>query len=215
MISTNKFTHPGLIIVAVLALSACGTVNKQVEDHAFTTDISGLVLDKSAAPTLVYRRPDAPTFSAYNNFIIDPVRISYRDPSMEKIKDEDLEKMQTYFRNAVSNELKDSGYKVTHQPGSKTMRISFVLSGIKAPNAAPNIINVVVPVAISIGEVTVEATFREAMTNRNRIDAVAVNSARGSRVLNESPWSTWSDIESSFDVWAKGVREAIDKAHGR
>lgn len=213
MMSTNKFTHSGFILVMLLALSACGTVNKQVKDHAFTTDISSLVLDKSAAPTLVYRRPDAPTFAAYNNFIIDPVEINYRDPSMEKIKDEDLEKMQMYFRNAVSNELKNSGYKVTNQSSGKTMRISFVLSGIKAPNAAANIVGVLAPIALSVGEVTVEATFSDAMTNR--IDAVAVNRAQGSRVLNATPWSTWSDIESSFDVWAKGVREAIDKAHGR
>jgi len=213
MIATNKFTHLGLIIVAVLALSACGTVNKKVESHTFSTDISGLVLDKSAAPTLVYRRPNAPDFSVYNSFIIDPVEINYSDPSMKKIEAEDLAKMQTYFRNAVSNELRDSGYKVTSQPGIKTMRISFVLSGIKAPNAAANISNVLIPVSLSVGEVTVEAIFSEAMTNR--IDAVAVNRAQGSRVLNPTPWSTWSDIENSFDQWAKGVREAIDKAHGR
>ncbi len=49
----------------------------------------------------------------------------------------------------------------------------------------------------------------------NRIDAVVVDRSAGSRTLNAKPWSTWADVEGTFDKWAKGVREAIDKAHGR
>ena len=66
---------------------------------------------------------------------------------------------------------------------------------------------------MSVGEVTVEGIFREAVTDR--IDAVAVNRARGARVLNPRPWTTWGDVESALNIWAKGIREAVDKAHGR
>lgn len=67
--------------------------------------------------------------------------------------------------------------------------------------------------AVSVGEVTVEGVFREALTNR--IDAVAVNRSRGSRVLNATPWSTWADVKGTFDNWAKGLRKAINEVHGR
>jgi hypothetical protein len=67
--------------------------------------------------------------------------------------------------------------------------------------------------SISVGQVTIEGVFREALTNR--IDAVVVERSGGSHVLNTSPWSTRADVEKTFDNWAEGIRAAIDKAHGR
>jgi hypothetical protein len=66
---------------------------------------------------------------------------------------------------------------------------------------------------LSVGEVTIEGVFLDALANR--IDAVAVDRSAGSRVLNKSPWSTWADVEATFDIWAKGIREAVDEAHGK
>ncbi len=212
MISFNKTIRSSLLLLMIMGLPACGSVDKTVKRHAWTTNVSGLVLDKSAAPTVLLTRPNAPGLSAYNSFIVDPVRISYRDPSMNKISSKDLSKMQNYFRESVSKELREAGYQVTNQPNVGTMRITFTLSGIKAPNAAANIVGVLAPIALSVGEVTVEAAFSDSATNR--IDAVAVNHAQGSRVLNAEPWSTWADIEASFDNWAEGVAHAVKKAHG-
>ncbi len=199
-------------IIAMLGLSACGSSSKQVERHALTTNISGLVHDKSVEPTILYKRPNAPDLSSYNSFIVDPVRISYRDREIQKIPSEDLYRMQRYFRNKVSNELIEAGYKVVNQAEKDAMRISFTLSGIKAPNALPNVVGAIAPVAISVGEVTVEATFSEVETNR--IDAVVIDRSQGSRVLNKSPWSTWSDIENAFNIWAKGIAHAVKQSHG-
>lgn len=201
-----------LLVITAISLSACGTVSKSIDKNALTSDISGLVQDESAKPTLLFKRPGAPTLASYNSFIVDPVRISYRDPSTQKIASEDLSRMQRYFREAVTSELREAGFNVTNQPGPQTMRISFTLSGIKAPSAAANIVGVLAPVALSVGEVTVEATFAETQTNR--IDAVVIDRSQGSRVLNAKPWSTWADIESTFDRWAKGIAHAVRKSHG-
>ena len=67
--------------------------------------------------------------------------------------------------------------------------------------------------AVSVGKVTVEGVFREAMSNR--IDAVAVSRSEGSHVFKNKPWSTWADVRASFDNWAEGIRKAVDKAHGK
>lgn len=69
-----------------------------------------------------------------------------------------------------------------------------------------------VPV-IATGEVTVECEFRDAMSHR--LDAVANERSKGSRWLNETPWSTWSDVTNSFDQWARGIRKAIDEGLDR
>ena len=72
---------------------------------------------------------------------------------------------------------------------------------------------VLAPLALSVGEVTIEGVFIDAPTNR--IEAVAVDRSAGSRLLNKSPWSTWADVDATFDIWAKGIRESIDEAHGK
>ncbi len=197
-----------ILVIVVTVLSACAAVEKKVENHLFKTDISGLVLDKSAEPTVLYLRKSAPDISTYNSFIVDTVTIDYRDPGMKEIDPEDLARMQKYFQERVQAKLKEGGNTITDQAGAGTMRISFILSGLEAPTAAPNVVAVLVPIAITVGEVTIEAAFRESKSDR--VDAAVVSYLRGSRVLNSTPWSTWSDIESIFDQWAEGIAKAVN-----
>lgn len=213
MLKNTKVLITIIASVIIGLLSACGAQNKSVSQHNMTNDISGLVQDVSVEPTILYIRPNVPTLADYNSFIIDPVKVDYSDQNMRDLDAEDLTKVKEYFRNKVASELSDSGYQIATQPGNGTMRISFTLSGIKVPNASANIIGILAPIALSVGEVTVEAAFSESVSNR--IDAVAINRSQGSRVLNATAWSTWADVESAFDVWAKGIREGVDEAHGK
>lgn len=207
----NKLLSSIVISGFILAISSCASVSEKVVNHNLKTDVTDLELDKTAEPTILYRRKDAPSLGAYNSFIIDPVAVDYQDPTVNKIAAEDLARIQKYFQKSVSDELKKSGYTVTDQPGDETMRISFILSGIKAPSAKANVVAAILPIAISVGEVTVEATFSESRSSR--VDYVAVSQGRGSRVLNMTPWSTWADVESTFDGWAEGIAEAVNQAH--
>jgi hypothetical protein len=183
-------------------------------------DTSELELDESQAPALIYVRPGAPPLGTYDRFIIDPIRIDYRDPAMEELDPEHVAELQQRFRDAVIDELRDGGYEVCTRSEPGTMRISFTMSGLKAHDlggaanvgamAAATVVKLPWIFAISVGEVTIEGEFRDAATNR--LDAVAVDTSAGSRVLNTSPWSTWADVEATFDVWAKGIREEIGSA---
>lgn len=202
-----------LAAVVTLAVAGCGSSSKSVQSSAITADLTGLVRDNSSAPTIIYKRPGAPTFAAYNKFIVEPPRVDYTDPKMKELSPRSVRRMQLYFYDAVIKELREGGYTVGTRTEPNTMRISFVISGLKAPNAMPNIVAAFAPVAISVDEVTVEGIFSDAVTRR--IDAVALDRAAGSRVLNSKPWSTWADVESAFDTWAEGIRGAIDKANGR
>ncbi|MGB5820771.1 MAG: DUF3313 domain-containing protein [Saonia sp.] len=200
-------------IAVAFAITSCGSAGKTVKNYTAMADLSGLVEDKSQAPTLLYIRSGAPTLSAYDSFIIDPVILDSRDPSIKKLKADDLTRIQTHFTESLTKELENKGYTITDTPAEKTMRMSFILSGIKVPNATANVTSVLIPVALSVGGVTVEGTFRESVSNR--IDAVVVSRSQGSRVANASPWSTWADVESALDKWAEGIAQAVDKAHGK
>ncbi len=211
-----------LVLTATLALAACAPKSKTVGSTAVTADVSGLVLDRSQAPTLLYKRPGAPTLADYDRFIIDPVRVDYSDPNIEELDPEDVAQIQQYFQNALINELRDAGYQIGTRSEAGTMRISLTILGLEASNAggAANVAAMAagaatgLPVifAISVGEVTVEGIFREALTNR--IDAVAVDRSQGSRIFNNKPWSTWADVEGAADKWAEGIRAAVEQAHG-
>lgn len=214
MLYLNRVGFVMLILTIVVALGACGPSGKTVKkDYTVATDISGLEVDESQAPTLVYKRPGAPTLAVYNRFIIDPVQVNYTDPKMKELDPEQVGEMQQYFRDAMIKELRDGGYVVGTRSEAQTMRISLTISGLKVPSAAPNIVGVLAPFAISVGEVTVEGVFREALTNR--IDAVVVARTQGSHVMKSKAWSTWADVKATFNKWAKGVRKAVDEAHAR
>ena len=212
-----------LMLVVLVVISGCAPKSLPVRGYTPTVDLSGLELDESQAPTIVYARPGAPDLDEYNRFIIDPVLFIYTDPKMKELSPEQVGRMTQYLRDAMISELRDAGYEIGTRSQAGTMRISFTISGFKAPSgggaanigtiAAGTAAGLPVIFAVSVGEVTVEGVFREALTNR--IDGVAVTRTRGSHVLNPTPWSTWADVEKSFDDWAKGFREAVDKAHAQ
>ncbi len=225
-VDTVKYIYStgfALMMVALVAITACAPTSKTVKDYSIIEDTSGLVLDNSQEPTLVYKRPGVPSLAAYNRFIIDPVQVNYTDPEMEELDAKQVGKMQQYFRDAIIKELSEAGYVIGTRSEAETMRISFTISNLKvwdgggaanvAAIAAGAVVGLPMVFAVSVGEVTVEGVFREALTNR--IDAVVVDRSKGSRVFKAKPWSTWADVEGTFDNWAKGIREAIDRAHGR
>ena len=88
-------TGPAMVMLTVLvAFTACAPGSKPVAgDYAPIADTSGLELDESQAPALVYVRPGAASFASYNRFIIDPVLIDYRDPNMTELEPEDIEQL--------------------------------------------------------------------------------------------------------------------------
>ncbi len=200
-----------LILTVVVAVSACATHVAPMEEYAPTVDVSELERDDSGFPTIVYRREGAPELGEFNRFIIDPVKVFYADPEMQELSPEQVHMMQEYLLFALARELRTSGYEVGTRSEAGTLRISFTLSGLKAPSAVAWSATAVRPVAASIGEATVEAIFRDAYTNR--VEAVVVSRARGFRWLNRTTFSTWVDVQEFIDDWAEGFREAVDEAH--
>jgi len=82
------------LLTVLVVLSACAPTSKLVQDYTVTADITGLVLDKSQAPVLIYKRPGASLFAAYSRFIIDPVQVNYDDPEMKEFDPEQVSKLQ-------------------------------------------------------------------------------------------------------------------------
>jgi hypothetical protein len=82
------------ILMAGLTLAACAPKSASVDSSVVTADVSGLVLDESRAPTLVYKRPGVPTLADYDRFIVDPVRVDYSASGIEEFAPEDLAQLR-------------------------------------------------------------------------------------------------------------------------
>ena len=207
-----NFRNFKFAILFSICISGCAQVSKDVSQSQIKSNIEGLELDESHKPTLVYIRPGAPTLANYNRFIIDPISIDYSDPAMKEISAAEIRQLQEYFHSAMTNALTQSGYKVVTRSSEGVLRITFTLSELKAPTASTNVSVLLVPgMSTSVGEVTIEAVFKDAASNV--INAVVLEGSRGSYMFNKKPWNTWGDIESAFDNWANGFRDAVDKAH--
>lgn len=208
-----KFIQFFLVFMLLVSLMSCGAKNVEVGNYKLIADVTGLEPEEGKDPGIILVRPGAPGLEVYDRFIIDPVQIIYTDPKMQELSTEQVARMQQYLQDAVIEQLLNAGYEVGTKSKPQTMRITFTISGLSAPSAVANVTTALAPFAISVGEVTIEAVFREAVSNR--IDAVAVSQSRGSRFLNASPWSTWADVENTFDNWAKAFRDSVDKAHNK
>jgi len=199
-----------IAIPCLLTLVACGPSSKGLGNYDVRSNLHGLELDESAKPTLVYKKPGAAPLGDYSRFIVDPVEVSYDDPKMKELKPEDVGRMQQSFRDAMIKELRDGGYVVGTRSEANTLRIGLTLTGLSAPSAAANVSQLAAPLALSVGQSTVEAEFRDAVTGE--VQAVVVTRMEGSRVFNPTPWSSWADVESGFGKWASGFRKAVDDA---
>lgn len=210
-----------LLVSVFLLFPGCGPSGIAIKDTNTFTPTTGLVLDRSKEPTLIYRRPGGPTLAEYNKFIIDPIIINYKDPDIQEIDKEKLNRLSKSFEELLKNELEAGGYRVTTKSGPNTMRMTFIIKSIKADQyggganvgvmAAGALAGLPGIVAISRGEVSVEAIFRDSMTNR--INTIVITRSVGSRYLKNKPWSTWADVEGALDMWAEGLRNAIQEAH--
>lgn len=176
-------------------------------------DLAELVQDTSVLPTLVYIRPNVPDLSSYSHFIIDPVKVSQTQHIDIMLTEEKIVEAQYYLRNAIETELKAGGYKVLEEPNDQTLRISVSISNLKAPISISSAFATALGAEFEVGEVTIVAAFSDPISNR--IDAVVLERSRGESMLTNKSWSEMADIEAAFDIWAKGLRQAVDKAHGK
>lgn len=199
------------------------SVSKNVDDYRPTASLDGLVQDRDFEPERVFKRPLAPGFDAYHTFIVGPVIIDYRNPNMADLPQETIAEIEDKLIAAITDELRDGGYRVGTRVRPGTMRMAFVVSGFTAPegggalNATAMVAGAAagVPmlITLSVGEVTVEGVFSDAY--EKRIDAVVIDRSADARIFNGNPLSTWADVEAAFRKWAEGIRATVDPDHGR
>lgn len=201
------------LLVIFSSLIGCSRSVSISNSPLLSADLSELQQDKSQLPTLVFIRPGVPDLSHYRAFIVDDVRFRYLENTPHKVSPKTIAFAQQYFRKALVDALLAGGYEVRDTPAVNTLRISLAIADLEMPLGVSPEMATALGQRIEVGSVTIMAAFTEAVSLR--IDAVVMEQARGRSLLTDKPWSNTADIESAFDLWAQGIRSAIDSANAR
>ena len=221
---TTRRRHPVAAVLALAAaisvLTGCAPKVKSIEDPRLVSNLTGLVQDVSKLPIIVYQRHGRTPLGAYDSFMVEPARVNIRDEKLADLKPENVRRLQNYLTEALVEALTDAGFKIVAVPQGNTLRINTVLGGFKASKAggvanvgvmaAGAVTGVPVIFAVSVGALTIEAEFIDAVSGET--DAVILVRQQGSRIFNPSPWSTWSDVERSMTEFAEGFAETVSEA---
>ncbi len=206
MKSTKK-----LCLLAVSALVvACAAPVKEPERSGFLSDYSRLQeLDENE---LFF---SAGKTGNYSKFIVDPVTMLYRemDPEKRQFTDEELEELKQYFHDKVVEHLtKDDGWAVVEEPGPGVARLRIGITDVDDTVGALNVTIYTKITGAGLGGASAEGEMVDSVSGEQL--AAMVRWGSGSRVLRAGFTHT-GDAKILFNKWAKALREAIDKAHGK
>jgi Protein of unknown function (DUF3313) len=194
----------------------------------FLGDYSKLVPDPNNGNLLFYKR-DPTVLKDYHKFIFDPVNIYLLPESRAHAIDaDDLYRLAEYFREAVMDELKKSGFEFVKDPGPGVLELNFAITDVSPTGGTTNAvvtgaataasimvvpgIGLAVP-RLSVGRVSIEGEMLDSVS-RERM--VAFVTSRGGRrwFSGLNRFRTWGDIQRAFRAWAREFREHMEGAHG-
>jgi hypothetical protein len=199
------------------------------EVSGFLGDYSTLAPDPKNGDLLLYEK-DRSVLRKYNKFIFDPVTIYLLPEAQNRgIDADDLERLATYFREAVTDELKKSGrYQIVTDPGPDVIDLRVAITNVEPTGGKKNAAvkgattaatmavapgaSLLVP-RLSVGKVGIEG---EMLDSESGDRLVAFVTSKGGRrwFSGFNAYKKWGDIEAAFRSWAKNFRERLDEAHG-
>jgi hypothetical protein len=188
--------------------AGCATVQDPGQ-KSFLSDYSKL--EEIAENHLIY---NSGNMHKYSKFIIEPVTMLYRHPEEKRVfDDEELEDLQTHFATAVREALiAGDGYQVVEVPGPGTATLHLGITDVDDTIGALNVTIYTKITGAGLGGAAMEGEVVDSVTGE-QIGAT-IRWGSGSRILRAGFTHT-GDAKIVMNRWAKGLRERIDKAHGR
>lgn len=209
------------VIVAAL-LSGCAgqqllgddTVRvDNVEPSGFLSDYSVLEPGDEGQAALVYWN-NAVDLSVYDSVLIEPVTIWLGNGSpMNDVDPEERQKLADEFHASIVAALQRA-FRITDQPGPRTMRIRVALTDAQESAPVFDTISTYIPqarlvqsilslgsdTAGFVGDATAEAEVLDAQSNV--VLAAGVDRRAGTKALGGGTFSAWGDVRRAFDTWS-------------
>lgn len=209
-------------MVAIL-LTGCAANNPFADDTVRVDDVqtSGFLSDYAllrpgmeGEAALVYWNTDV-DFASYEAVLVEPVTIWLGDDSpLRNVDPDERRKLADEFHAKIVEALQDD-YRITAQPGPRTMRLRVALTDAKSSAPVLDTISTYVPQArllasvISlgsdtagfVGQASAEAEVRDAQTNL--LLAAGVDRRAGTKAIGDGTFDAWEDVRRAFGIWTK------------
>jgi hypothetical protein len=214
-------------IVTVGMMSGCASTKqarKAVPSGFLKPDEYALMKrTKGDNAQLMYVNFDA-DWKKYKNVMIEPVTI-WRVPGtkLETLSKEDLNMIGAFVYNALRDEL-SKDYTIVDKPGPATLKMRPAITEADKSVVALDMFTTVFPVGLAaseakelatgtgtfVGQAAAESEIRDAQTGE--LLAAGVMARVGQKAVNTSKMSSWGDVKSAAEAWAKRLRINLEKA---
>jgi hypothetical protein len=202
----SGFFNRGSVLVGLVAMFFASTALAQVE------------------PTWVKEGVD---WQKYNMFLVRPLNVdnvqvikpayAQDDPSDWSLEIQDLQGIQAIFRDVMNEQLSGSdGYPLVYAPGRGVVEVEVELLSITPwlkPGGDPALKGHVVT-TLGSGEITGRVELRDS-TTRELLLLIEGDKAVGEKYTEFTRANNVSNIEAMFSSFAKRLRSAMDKVHGK
>ena len=197
-----------IIWLALVLVSGCAA--PKIAPSGFLSDYRKLQPDPGDKEVQWWERSGV-QWQKYRRLILDPVETRVdRSKATREISQEEIDNLADHLRQAEVKAVQDR-YPVVNEPGSDVLRIRAALTHLKPVSGALNVLTTAaVFMPIDVGEAAVEAQFIDSQSAE--ILAELTVSSRGSMMDLTGVWTRWSQVESTFEDWARKLRAALDEA---
>jgi hypothetical protein len=203
------FLNRGKLLLGVAAMLICGALYAD---------------DAPLEPTWVKPGTD---FSQYSKFLITALDVSdvklirppwaEDDPKEWSIEDEDLQLLQNIYRDVMRNILEaDGGYPVVHVAGENVIQVEvellsimpYIRPGKRETSAGQTYIT------LGSGEVNAAIDMRDSVT-RELLLLMEGEKTVGQDYKDHTDANIVANLEGMFTTFAKRLRAAMDRVHGK
>ena len=227
------FKKLSIALAAVTLVSACSSTPEVQTGEDAEVIMDSLHKVDNSRTDLAYVDPNA-DFSKYQKVMLMPlgmdnVEIIQPDSSSSmtrsnrgnwELTDSDKEKLQEIFQESMTKELeKKDGYAIVTEADDDVLQIQAAVLAI-APSAPKDdgrsrSVGRSQVYTQGAGSMAVVVAFADSETGE------VLGLMKDSRATNSSTWgrnnsvSNLSDVRMMFSSWARGIRDGLDKVHGK
>lgn len=172
-------------------------------------------------------KKEGANFQQYSKFLVYPLEVdnvrvikpayAQDDPSDWSLDVQDLAVIQAIFRDVMNRELAgNDGYPLVYAPGKDVLEVEVELLSITPwlkPGGDESLEGYVVK-TLGSGEVTGRVELRDSAT-RELLLLIEGTKAVGEKYTEFTRANNVSNVEAMFTSFAKRVRAAMDRVHGK
>ena len=221
-----KTSLPRALVMSVLASCLFATSLTVTAKEKPPENWDGLVRKKVKGLDNVYVRPNV-QFTPYKSVILEPTQVEF-SKNWEKSFDfhdrpdaSDMERIKTQLSELMHErflkELVDHGYTVVDAPAEDTLRVGTAIIDLFINAPDNNDAGITKSYTTSAGRMTLVLEARDGPTSQLLARAVdkREDDNFGGRLTWTNSVTNTNDARLIIDVWAKQLRQALDRLNGK